>query len=100
MKKILSAMVIGLGLISTLSAALPPFYESLVEISAILKDQRLAEKLSSGEPIVEIKKNEKGYLITTNQHELQVNIVYQKQDMPGPAKFNLEFEGAVKAVSN
>lgn len=93
------AIAISMNIFTSLSAALPPFYESLVELSAILKDQRLAEKLSSGEPILDIKKNEKGYLITTNQNQVQVNIVYQKQDMPGPAKFNLEFEEPVKVGS-
>lgn len=92
MKKMMMLAAISLTFTMNAFAALPPFYESLIEISSILKDQQLAEKLSSGEPIVEIKKNDQGFLITTSQHKLQVNVVYEKQNMPGPAKFTLQFQ--------
>lgn len=73
-------------------AALPPLFENIAEIKAILDDQRLGDLLESGETIKEIKKVEKGYIIKTNQHKLLVRVVYKPISMPGPAKFDLEFK--------
>lgn len=72
----------------------PPLYESAKEITAILNDSQLGEKLGSGEMILLIEKspNDKSYLIWTNHHRLQVNVSYEALEHPGPAHFKLHFE--------
>ncbi|MFA6118808.1 MAG: hypothetical protein WCT85_01280 [Parachlamydiales bacterium] len=72
-------------------AILPPLYHSLNEIKAITSDERLSNELGSAELILEIKKNESGYLITTNKSTLQVDVIYIPQKMIGPGKFELKF---------
>jgi len=72
-------------------AVLPPFYQSKEEIEAIISDPRLAEKLDSSELILEIKKIDEGYLITTNKSKLKVEIIYLPQKTFGPSLFELKF---------
>lgn len=72
-------------------AALPPLWQNVAELKAILEDKRLGEKLESGEVIMEIENTDASWLITTNHNQLSVNVVYGKRDMPGPATFTLEF---------
>lgn len=73
-------------------SALPPLYEDIAEIKAILDDQRLSHLLESGESIKEIKKGEKGYVIKTNRHKLYAKVIYKPNSMPGPAQFDIEFK--------
>ena len=72
-------------------AALPPLFEDIAEIKAILDDKRLGQSLESGESIHEIKKLENGYSIKTNHHILFAKIIYKPRGMPRPAKFDIEF---------
>ncbi len=95
MRKIILSTFIFLALAQNAFAALPPFYESLAELNALLKDPRLAEKLGSGEPISTIQKNDQGYLITGNKYQLQVIVTYQKPVNVGPAKFIIDYENPV-----
>ena len=76
---------------ASLSAALPPLYATLSEYKSLLRNPELAEKIGSGEPIQEIKRTDSGFLVTTNKHNLNVDIVYEPQDYPGPAKFHFIF---------
>lgn len=75
-----------------LVSVLPPFYQTRDEIRQILSDDRLSESIPDGEPILKIKRNDKGYKITTNKHSLQVNVNYKPLSRPGPAQFDFEFE--------
>lgn len=89
------ATIIGFStLTSSLSAALPPLYATLSEYKSLLRNPELAEKIGSGEPIQEIKRTDNGFLVTTNKHNLNVDIVYEPQDNPGPAKFHFIFHDA------
>lgn len=72
-------------------AALPPLFEDIAEIKAILDEKRLSQLLESGESIKEIQKIEKGYVIKTNQHKVFVKVIYKPNVMPGPAQFDIEF---------
>jgi hypothetical protein len=92
MKKLLFLLPAVMTLISTLDAALPPLYQTSNEINAILKSPEFGKKLHSGEVIETIQKNEAGYLVTTNYHTLQIDILYQENGKIGPAQFNLQFE--------
>lgn len=77
--------------INTSFAALPPLWEDVKELKAILDDPQLGSSLQSGESILKIKRTEKGWLIVTNKNHLAIQVVPQQQDKMGPAKFSLEF---------
>lgn len=72
-------------------ALLPPLYQSSREIRAILESEQLGQKLGSGDIILKIEKNNEGYEITTNKHQLQIDVNYEAAPYPGPAHYNLRF---------
>lgn len=87
-----AAALASLLLVSaTTEALLPPLYEGIREIKAILEDPELSQELTSGEVIEAIEKNDKGYEIQTNRSRLQVDVHALPVDHPGPAQFELEF---------
>lgn len=92
MKKFMVLFSLSLFLGSSLSAALPPLYQSLAEIKSIVEDKKLGVLLQSGAPITSILKTDTGYLITTSQQELEANVIYERMAHPGPAKFHIEFQ--------
>jgi hypothetical protein len=72
--------------------ALPPLAQSTREIQAILSDKRTYESLGSAEQIQEVRKTETGYLITTRNYELQIDLHYQRgTKLAGPVPFELEY---------
>lgn len=75
-------------------AILPPLYHSINEYKALLGNPELAEKLNSADLIESIELKENAFFVKTNKHTLKVDIVYDPQDMPGPAKFHLVFQDA------
>lgn len=87
---IVAAFVIG-----QVEAALPPLYQTSKEIVSIMTDDQLGKKLQSGEVIEKIEKNEDGYEISTNKNKVQVKVVYQPAERPGPARYHLVFENPV-----
>ncbi len=72
-------------------ALLPPLYEGIKEVKTILASSDLSQKLQSGEVLETIQKNDSGYLITTNKHQLQVDVVYSQTGKIGPAEYELHF---------
>jgi hypothetical protein len=72
-------------------ALLPPLYHTLSEFKALLEDKQLTEKLTSGEAIISIELTDKSFTVMTNQHKLVVDIVFDKSETIGPAKFHLVF---------
>lgn len=72
-------------------AALPPFYESLSEYKSLLNNQELANKWGSADTIHDIQRTEKGFIVSGRKHALEVDLVYDPQDQPGPAKFHFVF---------
>lgn len=94
MKIFLTACLSFLSIFSSMEAVLPPLYEGAKEIRAMLKNRELDQKLESGEVITTIQKNEKGYEIITNKHRVQVDVIYQPNAHPGPARFELQFHEA------
>ncbi len=76
-------------------ALLPPLYQGSGEIKAIMEDSQLAQKLSSGDVIMKIEKNEEGYAITTNKHHLQAYVDYELAQHPGPAHYKIRFGEAL-----
>lgn len=80
---------------ATIFSALPPLFEDIAEIKAILEDQKLGQMLESAESIKLIKKIDGGYLIFTNKHKLIVNINFTPISQPGPAQFEITFKKAI-----
>ena len=72
-------------------ALLPPLYHTLSEYKALLEDKQLTEKLSSGEAILLIERADKSFTVTTNKHKLVVDILFDKPETIGPAKFHFIF---------
>ena len=72
-------------------ALLPPLYQTSSEIKAIMADEQLGQKLQAGEVIEKIEKNDKGYEITTNKSHLQVNVMNETAQRPGPTHYKLQF---------
>jgi hypothetical protein len=76
-------------------AALPPLAQSEREIQAILTSQEGYRLLGGADPIEQISRVEKGYLISTRHKELKVDINYVKTDRIGPQEFTLFFHPPV-----
>jgi hypothetical protein len=90
MKKLGMILLASLAVIQA-EALLPPLYQTAAEIRSIVSSEQLGQKLQSGEVIEKIEKNDQGYEITTNQHQIQVEVEYEPAQRPGPAHFRLHF---------
>lgn len=77
-------------------AALPPLFQSTKELSSILNDKALQQKLGSSETIDSIIRSENGWTIITKNYYLKVDVEYLPQQMPGPAIYKLHFQNAIK----
>ena len=90
MKKLFRYILLSCTLLNLdLEAALPPFYQSVRELKQIIDSPEVASELGSAEPILDIQRNSAGYLITSLKDSVQVDIVYEAQEMPGPKNFHL-----------
>jgi len=95
MKLFRSIVVVSLFLLpltAILEGLLPPLYQTADEIAGILKEHELGNVLSAGEPILEIRKIENGYLVITNKHQVEATIIYEPASRPGPARFKIQFQ--------
>lgn len=90
MKKILFSAVL-LCVANTAWAILPPFYQSIAEYGQLLKDPQLEKALGSGQVIEGIDRTSTGFVVRGNRSEVQVQIVYEPQNRPGPARFHFVF---------
>ncbi len=79
---------------SSLFAVLSPLDESIVEIQAVLNNTKM-KSLKTSESIQEIIRSEKGFLVITDNYQMQVDINYQPVTRPGPQTFELNFHAAV-----
>lgn len=91
MKSFYSFLVAGTLFTHSAEGLLPPLYESIKEIQAILGSPEIGERLQSGEVIHNIEKTSSGFALVTNMHRLEIAVVYQNQDKMGPASFKLVF---------
>lgn len=86
------ALIIGvLTFVQPAFAALAPLNEGVVEIKAILSNEKLYDAIGSGETIQKIQKTESGYVVITREHELVIDVKYLPVSHPGPQKFELHF---------
>ncbi len=81
----------GMVIFVSAFAILPPFYESRNEIVEIINHPMLEKILGSGEPILEIKKVDRGYQIRSLKTELFVEVEYLRTQMIGPQQYTLHF---------
>lgn len=95
MKTFLGITLASILLAGSANAALPPLWQGVNEVKAILEDQQLSNALPSGDVLIKIVKKPDGYLLITNKRKVLVKIIPQESAMPGPTKFKLEF-GEVK----
>ena len=80
---------------STAFAALPPLAQSVRELEAILQSDQTYSLLGGASPIVEIDRVADGYIVKTNEQEMQVDVVYLPPENIGPARFKLVFHTPV-----
>jgi hypothetical protein len=85
-----------LTLTAQLGAALPPLFQTAEEIQTILKPDELSNVLPAGEPIIEIRRTDKGYELLTLRYRIQAEIKYISQPYPGPAQFKVHYSQAEK----
>lgn len=88
MKKFLPIFLLVCG---SLSAALPPLWQNVAELKAILEDKELGATLQSGDAIESIEKTENGWVIKTNHRTAKIEVKVEPAKMPGPAKFTLQW---------
>ena len=73
-------------------ALLPPYYQSVKEMVAILNSPLVAEKMGSPYSIQSLIKSETGYTLAVGECKLDIKINYiqRKDGLVGPAEFNIE----------
>lgn len=73
-------------------ALLPPYYQSVKEMIAILNNPLVAEKIGSPYPIQSLTKSESGYILLVGECKLDIKINYiqRKDGMVGSAELNIE----------
>lgn len=91
MRKLGYAMLPLMALTGSVEALLPPLYNSLAEYKAILDSKDLTTILPEGEGILDIRRTEKGYQITTTKYSLDIEVINIPLGRPGPAQFRLVF---------
>lgn len=75
-------------------ATLPPLWQGVKEMEAILKSEQLKEHFTSGDQIQEIIKGENNtYYVRGNNAACIVEVTYLPTERPGPAQFTLNFKG-------
>ncbi len=95
MKKIIFTLALFMFAGNISYAALPPLYQGIREIKAIIEHQEFSENLGSHEVVMDIVRIEQGYLIITNYSHMIVEVVYLPQEMSGPGQFELIFNNPV-----
>lgn len=85
---ILSAFIFSL---TSLSAVLPPLYNSLEEVNTLLKDPELSNHLSSADVILSISRTDQegGWEIQGNKNTVHAKVVPLPQSIPGPTKYKV-----------
>ena len=93
---LLTACMLSLG---TAEALLAPFEQSVREIETIMESEEMRNLLGPSQSILAIEKNKEGYLITTSDYTLQVDLEYQYWGRIGPADFKLTFKKPAKKTN-
>ena len=98
MKRVL--FVCALGLSAQVFGALPPLYQGVAELKAILEDKKLGERLDSAQIIQQIMRKEGGYEIRTQDYILGIDVIPLPNVKMGPQRFELHFNDPISLNSN
>lgn len=94
--KIFTLLIALIGMGTTPGEAiLPPLYQGIRELQAILSAPEIGQKLESGDVIEKIIRTDTGFKIVTNKREVVIHIEYSHNQKIGPADFMLKFEDSV-----
>lgn len=93
MKALLAALIL---VSASAEALLPPVWQGVAEIRAIVNSKELNQYLDSGDILESITKHEEGWIIQTNRSSVFVKVKEEPQDRPGPEKFHLEFSSPIR----
>lgn len=72
-------------------AALAPLNQSIREYTAILQSPELQKNLPVSEEIQDIWNLNGRYIVTTQNMQIVVEVIYQPSSQPGPRPFTLRF---------
>lgn len=78
-------------LMVALMLVMPPLWEDVAQLKAILNDPKMGEYLDSAAVIEVVERTDDGWEIRTNKGDLKVRVTPEPQKMPGPQKFSLDF---------
>lgn len=84
---------------ATAEGLLPPFYQSLNEYKALLATPEFVSHFEPGEAIRDIQRTDKGFVIATTRQSVEVEVIYEPLDQPGPAKFHFTFHPASNKIT-
>lgn len=92
-------LLLGLIALSGISeAVLPPAWEGVREIKAILDSKDLNLYLDSADSIQSIEREDDGWVINTNRSQINVEIERLQQERPGPEQFEIKFNRKISPV--
>lgn len=86
------ALALIVAFTSPCFAILSPLNQSAEEIRFILESHEFQNSLPQGEAIETIERTKNGYLIKTQQRQLEVEIQYFPGQRPGRQPFKLNFQ--------
>ncbi len=73
------------------SAALSPTSQALVEVQKIFSSQEVETAFGGPNFITACIKTPEGYLIQSDDQQMQVKVIYEPNKKIGPQQFHLEF---------
>lgn len=76
----------------TCEAALPPAWEGVRELRAILEDKQLSQYLNSGDVIESLHHEGNMWIIQTNHSQIEVEVIHEPRSQPGPGTITLHFQ--------
>lgn len=91
MKKLIGTMLFLTLLSTTGFALLAPLEQSIREIQTLVNSPELRKNLESSETIQDIWKIGSRYVISTENRQMVVQVIYSPRTTPGPQEFKLTF---------
>ncbi len=91
MKKIVGMAILLMGFSTCAFGALSPLDQSITELKKIIESPDLRKSLQTTETIQDIWKVGNRYVLSTENRQLVVDVVYSPRSTPGPQNFQLVF---------
>lgn len=90
MKKLVLSLILSFLSTQPLFALLSPLDQSIQELKTLIESPEI-RNLPTAEPIVDIWKLGSRYIISTENRQMAVDVVYSPRKTPGPQEFKLVF---------